>query len=90
MAVTKMTGMSRVASHVGHHDVQQDQVGLLGLRELDRLDAVLGEQQSVVGLQDLPQHLQVGGLVVGDQQRRATSLCDVRHGAWPPWRRGLR
>ena len=35
-------------------------------------------------LQDLPEHLQVGWFVVGDQQRRAVAQVGIRHGPGPP------
>lgn len=57
-----------VAVELRHHDVQQDQVRGLLPCQLQRPGAVGGKLQAVVIAQDLPQHVQVGGLIVDQQQ----------------------
>ena len=56
------------AGHAGHHHIQQDQVRTLAVGQFQRLLAILGEQQAVVVLQDVAQHLEVGSFVVHQQQ----------------------
>ena len=57
-----------IAVHLGHHDVQEDQVrGARGACRLERLRSVDGGHDLVVRLEQIGQHVDVEPLVVDDQ-----------------------
>jgi hypothetical protein len=59
------------AVHVGHHHVEQDQVRLLLLDVIERLEAVVGgDNPDALTFQFALQELDVDGLVIDDQNRR--------------------
>jgi hypothetical protein len=65
-------GAERIAIELGHHHVEQDQVGLLGDRELQTGFAIGGGLRAIAfGIENVAQRDAHGVLVVYDENTRA-------------------
>jgi hypothetical protein len=70
------------AVHAGHHQVEQDQIGLrLQRSQLERRRAGIGRAHRVVAHQQFAQHREVLGDVIDDEHGRR------QHRPTPPWPR---
>ncbi len=73
-------GADRIAVHVRHHDVEQDQVGIgVQARQVQRGRPLGGHLDPVVGQQGVGQDLEIQRLIVHDQYDRAV----IVHGRKP-------
>ena len=58
------------AIHVGHHDIEEDEIRFFLFDEIERLEAVVGSRHAdVFAFQLSLQQLDVDGLVIDDQDR---------------------
>ena len=69
------------AVHLGHEDVQQDEIGVMAEGQIQRALSVLGDDEEIVLFEGLDQDVQIDGIVI---PTRTTGLlgCIGRLRAW--------
>ena len=62
------------AVHLGHEDVQQDEIGVMAEGQIQRALSVLGDDEEIVLFEGLDQDVQIDGIVIHDQNDRFIGL----------------
>ena len=64
-------GTGFIPIHARHHDVEQDQIGLLGAGDLDGLETIVGGANvEILGLEPGFQQPNIGRLIINDEDSR--------------------